>query len=83
MPKGNAARKLFLAFSIHFYYINFKINSSKIQHCFYTHLEQYLQDAAMCRVVVPGWAVLCSLPGDVLGCPPNKVTTVSRCCSHL
>lgn len=33
-PKENAARKLFLAFSIHFYYIDFKISSSKIWHCF-------------------------------------------------
>lgn len=29
-PEANAARKLFLSFSIHFHYLDLKIDSSKI-----------------------------------------------------
>lgn len=29
-PEANAARKLFLSFTIRFHYLDFKINSSKI-----------------------------------------------------
>lgn len=71
-PKANAARKLFSAFSSHFHYLDFKIGSSKI----YTFQAV---PAACCYAschIVRGQAVLCSLPGDILG-------TVLNCSVHL